>query len=202
MKQLEGLNIVVYDTEIKNEIDLKTITWKDHDKMGLSVAALHDYRDGDTKIYFEEDATELAERLNQADLIVGFNHVPFDNKLVKAFAPNLKSDDALNNWDLLEMSRLAMGWTQKAKFPSGMNLDEHLKATLGPQFVKTDHGSQAPKMYQAGQLGKLVSYCIGDMRREKMLFEHIVQFGWVKTETHGQKYLDLTKIINLLRTSK
>jgi DEAD/DEAH box helicase domain-containing protein len=201
LKQLEGLNIVVYDTEIKNEIDGEKITWAQHNKMGLSVAALHDYRDGDTKVYFEEDAAELADRLNTADLVVGFNTPPFDNKLVKAYAPNLKENE-IKNYCLLHQSRLATGWTEKQRFPSNMTLDHHLIATFGPQFAKTDHGSQAPKMYPAGQIGKLVSYCIADMRREKMLFEHVVQHGWVKTEAHGLKYLDLTPIINLLRSNK
>lgn len=43
---LNKRNIVVYDMEIKNSIGSKfgekTITWNDHDLMGISVACLYD----------------------------------------------------------------------------------------------------------------------------------------------------------------
>lgn len=206
IEKLTGKNIVVFDTEIQKTIDGIAVTWAEHHKMGLSVACAFDYRDGDYKVYFEKDGKELCERLNDADLVVGFNTKGFDNLLMRTFKgsnnePFLAPDSILKNWDILEQSRLATGWTENARFPKGLRLDDHLLGTFGESFMKTADGADAPKMFQDGHIGKLVTYCLADVRREKTLFEHIVQHGWVKTATHGQKYLDLTKIMNLLRES-
>jgi DEAD/DEAH box helicase domain-containing protein len=199
MNKLLGKNIVVYDCEIKNEIDLIKITWADHHLMGLSVAALFDYLTGDYQVYFENDIQDLAKRLNNAELIVGFNTKAFDNRLIRGCGADLKADSDLKNWDILEQSRISTGWNESKRYPTGMKLDDHLMATFGKDSMKTENGANAPKMFQSGQIGKLVSYCLADVRREKMLFEHIVQFGWVETATHGKRTIDLSVVNRLLK---
>lgn len=192
----EGLNIVVYDCEIKNVIDGKNITWNDHDKMGLSIACLYDYADGDFKTYFQDDVQALAGRLNDAHLVVAFNQIGFDNKLVRACGGDLKPDSELKNFDMLIESRRAMGWTQRDRFPAEMKLDDHLENMFG--IAKTEHGSQAPLMYQEGKMGELVSYCLADVRREKMLFDHIWQYGWVSTKAYGMHFVDYSRLFAAL----
>ncbi len=162
--------------------------------MGLSVAVLFDYRDGDYKVYFDKDVQELSARINSADLAVGFNTVPFDDNLIRGSGGDLKPASEIKSWDILYHSRIAAGWKPNSRFPSGMNLDEHLKATFGHEWVKTANGAEAPKMFKAGQIGALTTYCISDVRREKMLFEHIVKHGWVNTAMNGKKYIDLSLI--------
>lgn len=194
LERLAGKNIVVYDCEIENEIDGTNITWNDHAKMGLSVAALFDYKTGDYEVYLKPDAHRLADRLNSADLVVGFNINGFDHKLVRANGGLLNQDEALNNYDMLEYSRKAVG----SGFPKGLRLDDHLKGTFGEAFMKTEDGADAPRLWQRGEHARVISYCISDVRREKTLFEHIVDKGWVYTPTHGKKYLDITKVNQLL----
>jgi hypothetical protein len=198
MEKLVGKNVVVFDCEIQNEIDGQKITWARHDLMGLSVACAFDYLTGDFNVYFEKDIQELCSRLNRADLVVGFNTTGFDNQLLRASKGDLKHDGELKNWDILEHSRKATGWTGQGYRPKGMRLDDHLLGTFGPEFLKTEDGADAPKMFQRGELGKLTSYCLADVRREKMLFEHIVQHGWVITKEHGKKYIDLNLINRVL----
>lgn len=188
LQKLIGKNFVVYDLEIKNEIDGVNVTWKTKDKMGLSVGALFDYRTGDYSVYFEENAPELAERLNEADMIIGFNTVDFDNELLRVHAPKLKPAEELKNFDMLVASRKACG----GGFLKGLKLDDHLLGTFGEDFMKTGHGAEAPKWWQQGLKAKVTSYCIADVRREKTLFEHIIEHGWVITPTHGQKKIDLS----------
>lgn len=191
---LTGKNIVVYDCEIENDVDGKKVTWARKDLMGLSVACLFDYRSGDFEVYFKEDIQRLAARLNEADLVVGFNILGFDNELVRAQGGDLKPDSELKHYDLLEWSRKSVGWTPNAKFPTGLKLDDHLEATFGRDFMKTEDGALAPKMWRDGKRGQVVSYCLADVRREKALFEHVWEFGWAGTKTHGKRMWDVKEI--------
>jgi DEAD/DEAH box helicase domain-containing protein len=183
--ELKGQPIVGYDLEIKNPIDGKEITWSTHDRMGISVGVAFDYRTGDFTTYFDDNMADLASLLNGAGLIVGFNHIGFDNSLLRASGFPLKPDSELRQYDMLVESRRAMGWRPGDRFPSGMKLDNHLEVMFG--IKKTSHGEEAPHMYQRREWGKLTSYCIADVRRECMLFEHIWNEGWTETLAHGRK---------------
>lgn len=196
---LNGKNIVVFDCEIENDVDGKTVTWDRKDLMGFSVGCLYDYRTGDFGVYFKEDIQRFAARLNEAALIVGFNILGFDNELIRKQGGDLKPDSELSHYDLLEQSRLAMGWRPGDRFPSGMKLDDHLKATFGDHMMKTEDGALAPKMWRDGRRGEVVSYCLADVRREKMLFEHVAEHGFATTHAHGRKNFDLMKVNALLR---
>lgn len=193
---LEGKNIVVFDCEIENDV-AGPVTWDRKDLMGFSVGCLYDYFTGDWDVYFKDDIGRMADRLNRADLCVGFNILGFDNALIRAQGGNLLPDSELKTYDLLEYSRKAIGWTPAQRFPKGMRLDDHLQATFGSAFMKTEDGALAPKMWRDGRRGEVVSYCLADVRREKMLFEHVVTNGWAKTPTHGQRQFDLQKVIAL-----
>lgn len=185
-------NIVVYDLEIENVIDGKNVTWSTYDKMGLSTGCLYDYKTDDYSVYFKDDIPSLCERLNNADLVVGFNTTGFDNNLLRALGGNLKPDSELKNFDMLFHSRAAVGWVPGARYPTGMKLDNHLEATFGLEFMKTGHGEDAPKMWQEKKFGQVISYCLADVKREKMLFEQIVNKQWVETAAHGKRFIDLT----------
>lgn len=194
MHRLKGKNIVVYDCEIENEIDGQSVTWSTYDKMGFSVGCLYDYRTDDYHVYFRDDIKDLAGRLNEADLVIGFNTMGFDNNLLRALGSDLKADGELKNYDLLHHSRSACGWRQGDRFPTGLKLDNHLEATFGKAHMKTEDGAMAPVMWRQGQRGRTVTYCLGDVKRERMLFEHIFFKGWAATATHGRKFFDLSPV--------
>lgn len=196
MKCLEGKNIVVFDCEIVNDVDGVNVTWATKHLMGLSVGCLFDYRTGDWNVYFQEDIQRMADRITDADLSVGFNINDFDIPLIATNGASFGPD--LNTYDMLLESRKAMGWDFGKRYPSGMKLDDHLKATFGPEFVKTENGALAPKMWRDGRRGEIVSYCLADVRREKMLFEYIVKYGNARTAAHGERKFDLTKINKVL----
>jgi DEAD/DEAH box helicase domain-containing protein len=183
---LEGKNVVVYDCEIENVIDGEEVTWGTFDKMGLSVGSLFDYRTGDYNVYLKADISELCDRLNEAEFVVGFNIKGFDNKLLRGLGGLLRPDLTLNNYDMLEQARKACG----GGIPKGLKLDDILEGTFGAAYMKTEHGSQAPVMWQEGKHAKVISYCIADVRREKMLFEHIYNHGWINTKVNGRRNLD------------
>ncbi len=187
---LPGLNVVVWDAEIKNVIDGKIITWDTKDKMGISVACLFDFRTMDYMVYLDDNIAELLARLEDADLIVGFNINGFDIPLLEA-TMKAKLRDATKGkvYDLLDQSRIAVGYREGMRFPSGLKLDDHLLGTFGEENMKTAHGSQAPLMYQNGEMGTLISYCLADVKREAKLFKHVWDRKEVKTAMHGAKML-------------
>lgn len=227
--ELAGLNVVVFDLEIKNVIDGGQITWNDHNKMGISVGCLHDYYDGDQKVYMDDNLPELARRLIGADLVVGFNILGFDLPLLKATL-KVRLDEHVNanrnlyehgfageaadlldliqrldhvyHYDLLYWSRRATGWNDGQFFPKGLKLDDHLLGTFGQGFMKTEHGANAPLLWQAGKLGQLISYCLADVKRERLLFEHVFEGKPVKTAAHGERTLHSPRsfLIEVTRT--
>lgn len=69
--------------------------------------------------------------------------------------------------------------------PTGCKLDNHLAGTFGREFMKTGAGAEAPVWWQQRRLGRLVSYCIDDVKREARLFKYAWDHGFVKTDTHG-----------------
>src|SRR5574343_102682 len=138
----------------------KNMSWTDFHKMGLSVACLYDYMTGDTHVYLDDNKEELVHRLNKADLVVGYNIIAFDNKLVRASCANPLPE--VYCYDILLQVRKSTG----QPMPKGCNLNNVLEATFGMQ--KTEDGADAPLFYQRGEKGKVISYCLSDVRRERM----------------------------------
>jgi hypothetical protein len=187
VSELFGKNIVVYDLEIKNVIDGKDVTWARHDLMGISVGVAFHYLTGEFHVFMDDNIEDLPALLNQADIVSGFNILGFDNKLVNATTRHQYHGE--NTYDLLEESRRASGWNATKPFPKQMRLDDHLGSTFGKEHLKTADGAEAPIMWREQRLGKLISYCIADVKRECMLFEHVWKELPVKTPMHGERIL-------------
>jgi len=193
-----GRNIIVYDLEIKEPIE-GPVTWDRHDLMGISVGVAYHYLTGEFKVYMDDNIPELAAHLHQAEIISGFNIISFDNRLLDATIGakgDLERVLNLKSYDLLVESRKASGWTPAKQFPKSMRLDDHLKETFGPDWVKTASGGEAPLMWKNRELGRLVSYCIDDVKRECMLFEHVWHGRPVKTPLHAARVLDRARFSN------
>lgn len=178
------MNIVVYDMEIRNLVDPDNgIKWDEYEKMGWSVGTSFSYKTGDYDVYFFEDRQRLFDTLLQADLIAGFNILGFDNPLLEAFG--LPKDSITDRcYDILRESRLSMGWRPGDRFPKSMTLNHHLEAMFNMQ--KTEDSAGAPMLWQKEELGRLVSYNIADVRRERMVLSWIMKNGTVKTRAHGE----------------
>lgn len=168
---LNGKNIVVYDLEIKKPIDQCSKGWSSHDEMGISVGCAFDYRLMRYRVFMDDNLQELTARLNEPEtVVVAFNHISFDNKLLRASGQPLKPDNELNNYDMLVQSRIGANADNYAK---GFKLDDHLRALGLP--LKTADGAAAPQWWQAGKVGTLVDYCLNDVAQERALFEYIIE---------------------------
>lgn len=184
---LAGKNIVVFDLEIRKTIEQCSRGWASHDEMGISVGCAYDYRECRFRVFMDDNIAELIERLNHpGTLVVAFNHIDFDNKVLRATPglPPLKSDTDLRNYDMLKVSRQAAG-VGMGRTP-GFKLDDHLRAMGLP--MKTANGAEAPIWWQAGKVGTVVDYCLNDVAVEKMLFEQFYVHGQAACAARPQMY--------------
>jgi DEAD/DEAH box helicase domain-containing protein len=177
---LRGLNITVFDCEVKEVPGENGIGWRDYAKLGVSVACAFDFRTLEYRVYMDDNLPDLAEQLEQADMVVGFNTLGFDVPLLEGVLnQELRKD---HHYDLLAHSRKALG---KGAMPKGCKLDNHLLGTFGKDSMKTADGVQAPRWWKEGSYGRLISYCLDDVKREARLFKFAWDHGHVKTDTHG-----------------
>ena len=184
-------DIVVFDLEIKNEIGKNGVTWGTHDKMGISVGVTYSFLHDEYKVFMDDNLPEMFDTLKNAHMTSGFNTISFDMMLLAAMIPAAK--DYLHplitrNYDCLIHSRDA---SKMDKYTKGFKLDEHLFHIFGKEFMKTADGASAPIWWQEKKYGKVISYCLDDVKREKGLFEHFWERQWTKT-SHGQFNLKTT----------
>lgn len=173
MKSLKGRNIIVYDLEIKNVIDGKEVKWSTPEKMGISVGCAFDYRDYKYRVFMDDNMQELVDRMNEpSTVIVAFNHIQFDNNLLRKSGYDLKPDSELLNYDMMLVSKKGANTTNP--FHKGFRLDDHLKHLKLP--MKTANGAMAPVWWQEGKIGTVIDYCLNDVTQEKSLFEYMTSY--------------------------
>lgn len=184
MENLKGKNIVVYDLEIKKPVEKCSRKWESKDEMGISVGCAFDYREMRYRVFMDDNLRELTDRLNEPNtLVVAFNHVSFDNELLRANGFGLKPDRDLMNYDMLLVSKKGAA---AGKFDKGFTLDDHLRALELP--LKTASGALAPIWFEERKLGTLVDYCLNDVTQEKNLFEYLCEHGRARSTGRMEFY--------------
>ncbi len=185
MKTHERLNmqnpsILIYDIEILKAVppkDAREIIsgveycggWDDKENMGISCIGAYDYLEDRYRVFTKGNFQEFMELVSMRSLIVGFNSIPFDNAVVKAaidfVIPESKS------YDLLREIWIASGLHPEFQYPShvGYGLEACCSANWGTK--KTGNGAFAPVYWQSGHYGKVIDYCLNDVRLTKQLFD-------------------------------
>jgi len=144
-------------------IDLETkYTFRDfseHEKLGITVLALFDYRDKSQKIFTEKDINNLFPILENSSYIVGFNINSFDLPVLQPYYPgDIKH---FRTFDILDDIKRILG--------RRLSLNDTIKATLGKK--KTGHGLEAIDFYKEGKWEELKKYCMADVMLTKELFD-------------------------------
>ncbi|HWR97783.1 MAG TPA: DEAD/DEAH box helicase [Candidatus Methanoperedens sp.] len=142
--------------------------WHNSHLMGLAVAVVSDSATGESRAFFEHQAEELLAFLRQADLVVGFNIVGFDFKVLSAY-----DDGTLEHlpvFDILVDVRRRLGFRL-----SLAHLTEH---TLGA--TKTGDGLQSLAWIREGRLDLVEEYCRSDVRITEQLFRHGLDAGYLR----------------------
>jgi hypothetical protein len=173
--------MLIYDLEIQKMIppksgdllpDLKYCKgWTDYVGMGLACLCLYDFARDEYHIFDEFELDDMKSRFARTDLIVGFNIVNFDNKVLSTYDFPIPENKC---YDLLVEIAKAAGTPNNYK---GLTLDAICQANFGAG--KSENGADAPKLYQFGNYGRLFNYCLSDVRLTKKLFERVRDTGHI-----------------------
>ena len=150
--------MIVYDIEIKKAIAGKNDElldgieycggWHDHSNMGISCICAYDYRQDRYRTFCDDNMAEFQALACDADLLVGFNNIGFDNKVIRANGLfDIKSnvsgsiDFDAKSYDILREIWVADGLSPEFHYPShiGYGLDNVVQCNFG--FGKTGHGA-------------------------------------------------------------
>ena len=182
--------MLVYDVEIKKAILGKGEKpqegveycggWGDHENMGVSTVCCYDYEADRYRVFCRDNLEKFVDLVEVHDVIVSFNGINFDNKVLAYVLFGLVDPLRWLNeksYDIFAEIRDVSGkWC---------SLDSIIKANdLGTG--KTGNGALAPMWYQTGQWGRLIDYCLMDTKLTKQLLDIILAGNPITNPKTGQ----------------
>jgi len=150
--------------------------WNKAERMGVSVAVLYDSAADTYTAYTQDRMPEMLNSLADYDLIVGFNILRFDYRVLSAFTTRNLS--ALPTLDMLDVIRKRLSYR--------VSLDNLGSATFNAP--KSADGLQALRWWKEGKVDEIARYCEQDVRITRNLYLHGRDHGYVLfTNKSGQK---------------
>lgn len=125
--------------------------WNRADRMGISIAVLYDSRTDEFYDYTEDKIGELVKRLEELDLVIGFNITRFDYKVLTGVYPYKFKE--IPTLDLLTHVYGRLGYRLK--------LDNIAQATVNA--AKSADGLKALEWWKEGKLDLITEYCRQDV---------------------------------------
>ncbi len=161
---------ITFDLETKNFF--QDVGSNDPTALDISVVCIHDSLTDQFSSYLENDFGKLWPIIEQADVLITWNGDHFDIPLLNKYYPG----------DLTKIKSLDLMKEVQKVLGRRLKLDSVGEATLGKN--KTGHGTDAVHWWRNGEIDKLISYCIEDVRLTKDIYDY------AKTNKH-LKYKDL-----------
>lgn len=162
---------ITFDLETKNIF--QDVGSNDPIDLDVSVVCIHDSSTGQFTSYFENEFNKLWPILEQADMLITWNGDHFDIPLLNKYYPGDLTK--IKSLDLMKEAQKVLGRRLK--------LDTVGEATLGKN--KTGHGLDAITWWRNGELEKLVSYCIEDVRLTRDLYDYAIKNKHLKYKDLG-----------------
>ncbi|MCB1231429.1 MAG: helicase [Verrucomicrobiae bacterium] len=154
--------------------------WGNKDQMGMSIGVTYSTALGEYRIFGEDQVQDLIDQLLKADLVIGFNHIDFDYKVLMGYSI-LNLAEQCRSLDLMLDLETHLGHRPK--------LDAVASASLGTG--KTAVGTDAIKWWREGRIMKIAEYCAFDVKVTKMVHEYGVQHGFVKYVNRFNQHEDV-----------
>ncbi|MEN8181720.1 MAG: DEAD/DEAH box helicase [Myxococcota bacterium] len=145
--------------------------WQNAHLMRVSLAVVHDEREGRSETFPEARLPELLARLREADLVVGFNVRRFDYHVLRGYTD--EDLEALPTFDLLEAIHARLGFR--------IALGHLAEETLG--VGKSGDGLDALRWWQEGRTDLIEAYCQRDVALLRDLFHHALEKGFLLFRT-------------------
>jgi DEAD/DEAH box helicase domain-containing protein len=159
MSMNQDTNIVFVDTETQRLAD-EVGGWHNVSRMGLAAAVTFSTRSSSFRHFTEEQVADLVAELQAADLVVGFNVLRFDYKVLRPYT----------SVDLLGLPTLDMLDHIHRRLGFRVSLDALAVATLGTS--KSADGIQAVRWYREGRIDEVLAYCEQDVAVTRDLYEY------------------------------
>ena len=141
--------------------------WHRAKKMGVSCAVLFDSRENAYLNFLEDQVDEFIDRLNQFDVVIGFNIKRFDYRVLSGYSKTNFS--RLCTLDILEDVYEHLGFR--------LSLAHLAEITLNAR--KSADGLQALKWWQQGRIDEILEYCRQDVRITHDLYLYGQQNGYL-----------------------
>lgn len=162
---------VVFDIETSNIF--ADVGKNDPALLNLSVIGIYESETGKYSTFLQEELKNLWPILEKADLLIGYNSLHFDLPLLnKYYSGDLSK---IQHIDLLKEIRDVYG--------RRMKLDQVAEGTLNTK--KSGHGLQAITWWKNGEIEKVKSYCLDDVKITKEIYEYALANKKIKFTEGG-----------------
>lgn len=143
--------------------------WDHIDKLGVSVACAYDSKTNEFLSFTENELSKLVD-LCEERLVVGYNIRGFDLPVLVPYGLTIKNVDSFDiMYDLEALTRQRF-----------LKLEHVARGTLGTG--KSADGLKAVEWWKAGEIQKIIDYCMQDVRVTRDVFNYGRQNGFVKIQ--------------------
>ena len=151
-------NVVYFDLETQKSLQQVGGYTKIHE-LKVSIAVTYSTKEHQYRIYLEDEVSDLIANLSRASLVVGYNLLNFDYRVLSAYSI----------LDLSQIPTLDMMVEIEKTLGIRLKLDSIAQATLG--IGKTAEGMDALKWFQQGKWAEIAEYCCYDVKVTRLLHE-------------------------------
>ncbi len=165
-------NIVYFDLETQRS--LSDVGGSNHkDQLKVSIGVAYSTKTEKYHIFGEDGMNDLVDMLLSADLVVGYNHIDFDYKVLQGYTI-LELESQTNNLDMMVDIQQHIGFRLK--------LDSIASSSLGTG--KTADGLDALRWWKEYKqtasnehLMKIAEYCAYDVKVTRFVHEYGIEHG-------------------------
>ena len=165
--------ILFFDLETKYSAE-EVGGWSNVMDMEMSVGVLYDTSDNQFHTYLEHEIEKLIAHLRAGDLIVGFNHIEFDLRVVAGHQRPLAERHPLY-LELRDLHHFDILLELKKVLGHRLRLDSIARPTL--QEGKSADGLQALQWYKENRLDLIIEYCKQDVDVTRRVYEYALEHG-------------------------
>ena len=187
--------MIVYDLEIKKAIPHGECVdgieyckgWDDHENMGIACLCAYDFTTDRYRVFTENSLHRFILLCGESKRpLAGFNNIGFDNEVLACNGLEVKEEWC---YDLLREIWDAIDRVSPFESKKGTGLDAVAKAN--GYEGKTGHGARAPIWYQQGDIGKVIDYCLEDVRLTKELIDKVMKDGKLNDPRKPSRQLEI-----------
>jgi DEAD/DEAH box helicase domain-containing protein len=157
---------IFLDIETKNSF--QEVGKADPVMLDISVVCIYDSETDKYTSYLQEQFAQLWPIIEQADVLVTFNGDHFDIPLLNKYY----------NGDLTKIKSLDIMKEIKNVLGHRIGLSLVAQATLG--VSKSGHGLEAIEWWRAGEIDKIIKYCIDDVKITREIYEYALKHKKLK----------------------